>query len=258
MDGAMGTMVLSYGFPLSGCIEHLNLTAPKTILKIHGLYLKAGADTLVANTFGANRIRLSTHRLETQLATINRTGVRLAKQAAKRHPKRKIMVLASIGPLGRKIPEEKAQRLFEEQVLALEKKSPDGYLIETMTALSEAKAAVSAVRRRSRALILACCSFSKKTTKRDLEKASRVLRKAGADVIGLNCGTGPAALYPLARILRKIDPGPLCIRPAAGLPGHISSPRVFAGWVKKFRALGFTWIGGCCGTTPEHIFASAL
>ena len=158
MDGAMGTILLSQGLNLNSCFELLNLTEPQRILKIHESYVQAGAQVLVTNTFGANPIRLRFHGVLSSLEKINRTGVRLAKKAAQGR-----FVLASIGPLGiKRISQREKMSLFQKQVRALEKEKPDGYLIETMVSLEEAKSAVDAVRLISKRPIITCMTFPKK------------------------------------------------------------------------------------------------
>jgi len=254
MDGAMGTLLLSHGVGLDSCFESLNLTRPRLISEIHRSYAEAGAKVVIANTFGANRIRLARHGLTKKLETINRLGVRLARQAAPR-----AKVFASIGPLGpqgRKLNFGQMYKIFREQARALVKEKPDGFIIETMTSLTEAKASTMAVREVFKKMMLTLVAPVKDPRHwgRDAFRAlSETLRLAGADVLGTNCGGGPEAGYRFLKALRAVDDGPLCARPAAGLPGRLLGPQAFAQWMMKFKKLGCEWIGGCCGTTPEYI-----
>ena len=250
----MGTFLLSHGLSIDSCLEELNLKRPSLILEIHRSYVAAGAEAIVANTFGANRPRLTTHSKQKYLSPINRAGVRLAKRAAGKLP-----VFASIGPLGReakKMSSRQMFRLFKEQAACLEMEKPFGYLIETMPSLGEAEAATVAVREISKRPIFTLMTFPlgfKKARGETLELIASTLRAAGADVIGVNCGKGPDESYTLMKALSLVDSGPLCVRPAAGLPGHRISPEEFASWGVKFKKLGCDWIGGCCGTNPDYI-----
>lgn len=251
MDGAMGTMLLAHGVPLGTCFEALNLSRPELIREIHRSYAGAGAEVLVANTFGANRPRLSNHRLAGRLEAINRAGIRLARQSAGRR-----RVFASIGPLGQAAKRMSFPQMFQsfkEQALALEKESPSGYVIETMTSLTEAEAATAAARQVSDGTVLALLARPLRLTPETAELAAATLRSAGADVLGANCGASPEDAFSLLQALRRADEGPFAARISGGLPGHTLSPAEFAGWGLRFKKLGCTWIGGCCGTTPAHI-----
>lgn len=263
MDGAMGTMLLSHGAPTHACLEEMNLSRPRLIEEIHRSYLACGSEWIVANTFGANRPRLEEHHLGKKLEAVNRAGVEIALRAARAfHPKRK--VLASIGPLGaraKKMDFAECFRHFREQAKALEQTKPHGFLIETMTILNHAEAAVLAVREVSERLIIASMAFpsnldtSSKKTGETMEIISTTLRSAGADVLGINCGIGPADAMPFLKALSLVDHGPFCVRPSAGLPDRLLTPGEFSDWALKFRKMGCEWIGGCCGTTPAYIRA---
>ncbi len=256
MDGAMGTMLLMHGVPFNSCLEGLNLTRPSLIREIHLSYREAGAEILVANTFGANQPRLLIHRMANRLERINRTGIEIAQSVAG-----KKNAFASIGPLGpaaKKMPFAEMFHHFREQAKAIESERPAGYLIETMISLTEAEAAVLAVREVSDQTIIALMTFpelSGRAVGETMEIVSTTLRSAGVDVLGVNCGRGPEEAFSLLKALSLVDPGPLCARPAAGLPGHILTPEDFSSWGMKFVKMGCRWIGGCCGTTPAHIRA---
>lgn len=258
MDGGMGTFLFLHGIPRDSCLESLNLTRPSLILEIHRSYLDAGAEAVVAHTFGANRPRLSQHRQVKNLERINRAGVRIARMAARRR-----QVYASVGPLGRqarKMTLGEMIRHFREQIRSLEKERPSAYLIETMTSLGEAEAATIAVREisdRPITVLMSLPAEPNRTVVETLEIISSTLRSAGATVLGANCGKGLEDSYTFLKALSLVDPGPFCARPAAGLAGRIVSPEEFSLWGPKFEKLGCRWIGGCCGTTPAHIRALA-
>ncbi len=247
----MGTLLFSKGVVPGTCLEKLNLTHPRLIEKIHKEYIQAGSTVLVANTFGANRSRLSEKGDLKQLHKINRAGVTLAKRVARYR-----LVFASVGPLGVKAKnwnQKKKIFCFKEQAQALESAKPDGYLVETMTSLSEAKLAAEAIRSVSKKpLIVSMVPFPKKNQKH-YRKISKILRHAGVTCIGFNCGQSPQEAYQALKKLKKCDAGPFCIRSTAGLPSQICSPKLWARWMVKIKKLGVTWMGGCCGTTPGHI-----
>jgi 5-methyltetrahydrofolate--homocysteine methyltransferase len=250
MDGAMGSMLLLHGIPITSCFEELNEKRPDLIRKIHRSYWNAGAQVIVTNSFGANRLRLKSPK---KLEKLNRLAVKIARQAA---PKGK--VFASIGPLGReglnKKPTEMV-KIFSEQVKALEKEKPDGYLIETMISLKEAEAAALAVRQISDRYLIASLTFPKGFEKKSgpMELISTTLRQAGVDCIGANCGIHPKEIFDFLNFFRKYDPGPWATRPAGGTPKCPVSPEEFSRWGQRIAKLGVTHIGGCCGTTPVHI-----
>jgi len=255
MDGAMGTMLLPHVAP-GTCLEELNLLRPGLVQEIHRSYIDAGAALLLANTFGGNRARLSRHRLEKRLEAVNRAGVRIAKAAAGKKP-----VYASVGPLGpsaRKMPFDEIRDLFRQQALALKKEKPDGYLVETMTSLTEAEAAVAAVRGVTDEKIVVLMSKTPRSASLSAEAAeiiSVTLKSAGADVLGANCGALPEDSYEIIKALSAASDGPFAARIAGGLPGRALSPEDFAEWGPRFAKLGCRWIGGCCGTTPAHLRA---
>jgi methionine synthase I (cobalamin-dependent) len=256
MDGAMGSLLLTLGFSADDCLESLNLSRPRLIEEIHRSYLDAGAAVILANTFGANRARLAERRWEKKLEAINRAGIRIARRSAGRKP-----VFASLGPLGRasrKMTFSEMFGLFKEQARALEKESPAGYLVETMTSLTEAEAATAAARQVSDRTIMTLMTRPPRGSDFSADAASLVaatLRSSGADVIGANCGVGPEDSHEVLKALSRVDGGPFAVRVSAGLPGRVLPPEDFAEWGIKFAKLGCRWIGGCCGTTPAHIRA---
>lgn len=249
-------MLLMHGIPLTSCFEELNLTRPRLVEEIHRSYLDAGAEVILANTFGANRPRLFGHHLGKRVETINRSGIRIAKKSAGRKP-----VYASIGPLGkdaRKMTFAEMNGFFKEQAQALEEEEPAGYVIETMASLTEAEAATAAVRQVSDRTIFTLMTRPPKGTDFSGAAAQIVattLRSVGATVIGANCGTSPEDTYAVLKAFSAVDDGPFAVRISGGAPGQTLLPEDFAGWLPKFAKLGCRWIGGCCGTTPAHIRA---
>jgi methionine synthase I (cobalamin-dependent) len=165
-------------------------------------------------------------------------------------------VFASVGPLGhavRRMRFSEMFKTFKEQALALEREAPAGYVIETMTSLTEAEAATAAARQVSDGTVMALLSPPLKLTPETAELAAATLRSAGADAIGANCGSSPQDALTILQTLRRADEGPFAVRISGGLPGYALTPGEFAEWGLRFRKLGCRWIGGCCGTTPAHI-----
>ncbi|HEX5037212.1 MAG TPA: homocysteine S-methyltransferase family protein [bacterium] len=254
-DGAMGTMLLPHIAP-GTCLEGLNIGRPGLVEEIHRSYVDAGAEALLANTFGGNRPRLARHRLQRRLEAVNRAGLHIAKSAAGKRP-----VYASVGPLGpaaKKMAFSEMRNLFREQALALKKEKPHGYVVETMTSLTEAEAAVAAIRGVSDGRIVVLMTKIPRSAPLSAEAAeiiSVTLKSAGADVLGANCGAVPEDSYEIIKALSAAGDGPFAVRIAGGLPGRVLSPEDFAEWGPRFAKLGCRWIGGCCGTTPAHIRA---
>lgn len=258
MDGAMGSFLLTHGINPQSCLEELNITDPALILQIHRSYHKAGAQTLVTNTFGANRLRFKDHPSALRkIEPINRRGIQLAKEAGGRG----VSILASIGPLGKdskKMSSSEMFQVFKEQAIYLEKEKPDGFLIETMSSLGEAEAATLAVREISARSIFSLMTFPRgieRTLEKTLKTISTTLRTAGANVIGLNCGLDPYETLTVFEALTLVDEGPFCVRLTAGHPKNYLKPEDFALLAKKLTKKGCQWMGGCCGTTPAHIAA---
>ncbi|MBI4374239.1 MAG: homocysteine S-methyltransferase family protein [Deltaproteobacteria bacterium] len=248
----MGSLLIRHGIPVTACFEELNEKRPDLIRKIHKDYWNAGAQVIVTNSFGANRLRLKSPE---KLERLNRMAVKIARQAAP-----KASVFASIGPLGRegqKMNRSEMIRIFAEQVRALEREKPDGYLVETMISLKEAVAAARAVRQLSNRYLIVSLTFPKGLEKKrgPAELVGKTLRQAGVDGIGANCGIHPKEVFDFLDFFRKYDPGPWMARPAGGIPTQPVPPEEFAHWASRIAKLGVTYIGGCCGTTPQHIRA---
>ncbi len=261
-------MLYSKGVYLNYCFDALNLTNPEMVLEVHADYVKAGADIIETNTFGANRIKLLSHGLEKKVKEINAAGVRLARQVAGED----VFVAGSIGPLGVRIEPwghlsgSEAQEIFEEQATALLEAGADLIILETFSDISEIHQAIKAVRSVDpQAVIIAqmtigedgCSLFG--TTP---EVFTARLEEWGANVIGVNCSVGPAHMLQCIERMVVVTSLPLSAMPNAGTPREVEgrffylcSPEYMAEYAKRFILTGVKIVGGCCGTTPAHIRA---
>jgi methionine synthase I (cobalamin-dependent)/5,10-methylenetetrahydrofolate reductase len=274
-DGAMGTVLYARGIFINRCYDDLNLTDPGLILSIHEEYLQSGAEILETNTFGANSFRLARHGLAGKVAEINAAGVRLARQAVE-HLKEKqageAWVAGSIGPLGVRLEPlgktglDEARAAFAEQISALAGAGADLLIIETMPALNEAHEALVAAREMAPHLpVLAMVTVDDESNCLDgssPEQAAAKLTEWGAGAIGVNCSTGPATVLTAIEAMRKATTLPLAAMPNAGMPRavegrniYLCSPEYMASFARKALAAGAQFVGGCCGTTPNHIRA---
>src|SRR6202522_3983763 len=274
-DGAMGTVLYGRGIFINRCYDELNLSDPGLILSIHEEYLQSGADILETNTFGANRFRLARHGLTEKVAEINAAGVRLARQAVE-HLKDKqageAWVAVPAGPLGvRREPWGKtgldeARASFAEQISALAGAGADILVIETMPALNEAREALIAAREMAPDLpVLVMVTVDDESNCLDgssPEQAAARLTEWGAGAIGVNCSTGPATVLTAIECVGKATSLPLAAMPNAGMPRavegrniYLCSPEYMASFARKAIAAGAQIVGGCCGTTPNHIRA---
>ncbi|HSD85257.1 MAG TPA: bifunctional homocysteine S-methyltransferase/methylenetetrahydrofolate reductase, partial [Anaerolineae bacterium] len=275
-DGAMGTQLHAHGITFDHSLDGLNLTQPEVVLNIHRSYIEAGADLLETNTFGGNHFRLVEHDLEGKVAEINRAGVKLARKAAD-ESRRKIYVAGSVGPLGirlaplGRVTATEACGAFKEQIAALNEAGVDALILETFSDLNEIVQAIKAAREVNPALpLVAQMTFTEDgcTPLGDTpEQVARKLCELGVDVIGANCSVGPAKLLPvvqsLSRSAAQVDCRPLIsIQPNAGWPQRLgarliypATPEYFGDFARRFLQTGASIIGGCCGTTPDHIRA---
>jgi homocysteine S-methyltransferase len=274
-DGAMGTVLYARGITINRCYDELNLTDPRLILSIHEEYLQAGAEILETNTFGANRFRLARHSLAGKVAEINAAGVSLARQAAD-HLKEKqagdAWVGGSIGPLGVRLEPlgktglDEAREAFSEQIAALAAAGADLLIIETMPALNEAHQALIAARETAPDLpVLVMVTVDDDSNCLDGSspaQAAALLTEWGADAIGVNCSTGPATVLTAIEAMRGATDLPLAAMPNAGMPRavegrniYLCSPEYMASFARKAILAGAQVVGGCCGTTPNHIRA---
>src|SRR5438132_7938 len=268
-DGAMGTLLNQRGVEFEACFDELNLSRPGLIESIHRDYLAAGAELLETNTFGANAMRLTAHNLEEKVRLIARQGVKIAR-AAREIVGVNAFVAGSIGPLGKALEPfgvislTDAEAAFQASAEGLLEGGCDAIILETFQDLDEMLAALRAVRRVSLSLpAIAQMTFG--TDGKTLYGATPAmavesLRRAGADVVGINCGVGPQpTLEVLEEMVRNAGDTPVSAMPNAGLPQYVggrfvylASPSYFAEFAARAADLGVRLIGGCCGTTPAH------
>ena len=274
-DGAMGTLLYAKGVFINKCYDELNLTQPDMIRGIHQEYLNAGAEVIETNTFGGNSFRLARHGLADKVREINLRGAQLAREAADAFNQKKgadVLVAASVGPLGMRIEplgktsREEARESFRQQITALAEGGVDLIMLETFGYLEELHQAILAAREAAPNLQL----VAQVTIDEDgncLDGASpetfaAKLDEWGADVVGCNCSVGPVAMLEAIERIRRITDRPLAAQPNAGIPRSIEgrniylcSPEYMASYARKFVNAGVGLVGGCCGTTPEHIKA---
>jgi len=274
-DGAMGTVLYARGVFINRCYDELNLSDPGLILAIHEEYLQAGAEILETNTFGANRFRLARHGLAGKVAEINAAGVKQARLAVE-HLREKqageAYVAGSIGPLGVRLEPlgktglDEARAAFAEQIAALAGAGADLLIIETMPALNEAREALIAAREIAPDLpVLVMVTVDDESNCLDgasPAQAAALLTEWGAGAIGVNCSTGPATVLTAIEAMRAATTLPLAAMPNAGMPRavegrniYLCSPEYMASFARKAIAAGAQIVGGCCGTTPNHIRA---
>ncbi len=270
-DGAMGTMLHSSGERFDVCFDELNRIDPELVLAIHRDYAGAGAQILETNTFGANRFKLAHHGLEEQVAEINAAAVALARRAADAAD-HEILIAGSVGPLGvrlapfGRVQPDQAAAVFAEQIGALSEAGADLIILETHSDVYEIVEAVKSTRQVCDLPVVAMMTFTRDDRTLLGDTAQRVASKlldAGADVIGANCSGGPAQLLRLVEQMRQAVPGtPLAVMPNAGWPERVAdrimypaTADYFGEYAVALRRAGAVVIGGCCGTTPEHIAA---
>jgi homocysteine S-methyltransferase len=270
-DGAMGTMLHARGVGFDKCFDELNLTNPSAVADIHRAYIEAGAQLILTNTFGANRFKLGKHGLEDHVVQLSQAGVDLAKRVVSASF-RDVLVAGSVGPLGVRIAPfgrvqpEQARTAFAEQIDALAEAGADLIVIETMSDLYEIKEAIKAAQQVCSLPIVASVTFTRDDRTvlgDDPAKVARILKEAGVDVIGVNCSGGPAQLLRiLKQMCQAVPDGKFWVKPNAGWPeqvgGRIMYPAdadYFGDYALSFREMGACIVGGCCGTTPQHIAA---
>ncbi len=260
----MGTMLYAKGIFLNKCFDELNLAQPDLVLGVHQEYVRAGADLIETNTFGANRFKLSTFGLTDHLREINIQGARLARRAARDTA----WVAGSIGPLGVRIEPwgktgvDDAEAAFAEQAAALAEGGVDLFMLETFRDVNELVAAVRAIRRVSPLPIVAQMTTEDDGNSLDgtpPETFAPRLDAAGADVIGVNCSVGPASMLETLERMGQATTRRLSAQPNAGRPRdvdgrnlYLCSPDYMASYARRFVSAGARLVGGCCGTTPEH------
>jgi methionine synthase / methylenetetrahydrofolate reductase(NADPH) len=266
-DGAMGTLLYSKGVFINRSYDELNLSQPDLIRAVHHEYLQSGAEIIETNTFGANAFRLARHSLADKVRDINKTGARLAREAVKSFD---VWVAGSVGPLGTRIEPlgktsfEEARQAFREQIEALVEGGVDLLMMETFGYLEELHQAMLAAKDVAPNLPLVvqvtideegnCLDGSDPAT------FTPRLEDWGADVLGCNCSVGPVAMLDAVERVRALTSLPLAAQPNAGIPRsvegrniYLCSPEYMASYARKFVAAGVRIVGGCCGTTPDHI-----
>jgi homocysteine S-methyltransferase len=266
-DGAMGTMLYARGIFLNRSFDELNLTQPDLVAEVHQAYVRAGADVIETNTFGANRVKLGAFGLADRVHAINAQGAKIARHAARDQ----VYVAGAIGPLGIRVEPwgktgvDEAEEHFREQAQALVEGGVDLFILETFRDVNEIGAAIRAVR--------SVCSLpivAQMTTEEDGNSLDGVapesfvpdLEARGADVVGLNCSVGPAAMLETLERMAGVARVKLAAQPNAGKPREIEgrnlylcSPDYMASYARRFINAGVRLVGGCCGTTPDHIRA---
>src|SRR5882762_10073093 len=266
-DGAMGTLLYAKGVFINRSYDELNLSQPDMIRAVHQDYLQAGAEIIETNTFGANSFRLARHSIADKVRDINRAGAHLAREAAKSFD---VWVAGSVGPLGIRIEPlgktsfEEARAAFREQIEALNEGGVDLLILETFGYVEELHQAIRAARDVNAKLpIVASVTVDEESNcldGSDPETFAAKLVDWGADVIGCNCSIGPVAMLDAIERVRAVTSLPLAAQPNAGMPRsvegrnlYLCSPEYMASYARKFVASGARIVGGCCGTTPDHI-----
>ena len=274
-DGAMGTALYARGVFINRCYDELNLSDPGLILSVHEEYLQAGAEIVETNTFGANRFRLTRHGLGAKVRDINEAGARLARQAVENLKEKQAgeaWVAGSVGPLGVRLEPlgktglDEAREAFAEQIGVLVEGGVDLLIIETMPALNEAQQALEAARAVAPGLpVIVMVTVDDESNCLDGSSpahAAALLTEWGASAVGVNCSTGPTTVLTAVEAMRAATTLPMAAMPNAGLPRavegrniYLCSPEYMASFARKAIAAGVQIVGGCCGTTPNHIRA---
>jgi len=266
-DGGMGTMLYQKGVFLNSCFDELNLSRPSMVQEVHRAYIQAGAEAVETNTFGANRYKLQGFGFQDKVSEINRAGARLAREAAES----RAWVAGSIGPLGLRIEPwgptsvEEAEAAFREQAQALLEGGVDFFVLETFTDLNEIHQAIKAVRGLCPLPVIAQMTIEEDGNSlygTAPEVFTRRLDEWSADVVGINCSVGPQVMLECLERMVKLTSRPVSAQPNAGRPRsvdgrnlYLCSPEYMASYARKFVQAGAKVVGGCCGTTPEHVKA---
>jgi len=264
-DGGMGTQLAKHGLALSG--GENNLSHPDTVIEVHKSYVDSGAHVITANTFTMNPIYIKTHNLDIDMAAVNQAGVRLAKQAGARY------VLADMGPTGQLMEpygsytKQDIIDCYKAQGAVLAESGVDGFIIETMMDLNEALCALKACKEVSSLPVVVTFTMSVKTSGgrtlmgQTMAECAQAVADQGGDVIGTNCGElDPEEIAEIIAGLRDKTALPILAQPNAGKPRLVKgetvydmTPEVFAQGILKCIEAGADLVGGCCGTTPDHI-----
>ncbi len=270
-DGALGTEFQRRGLEAKPAPDLWTLERPEVVARIHRDYREAGSEVLATNTFGSNRGRLSAHGHEGLVEDLNRRAVALARSVAGDEA----LVAGSVGPLGSilepfgDLAVERAIEMFREQVVFLVEEGVDLVLIETMTSLQEALAALQGARDAGAEAVAVTATFEaapggvRTPFGETADAVARELTARGADIVGANCGEGLALMEEVVREFPRVENVPVLVQPNAGMPNIVNgtlsypgTPEDFARFVLSATSKGVTLIGGCCGTTPEHVRAA--
>jgi homocysteine S-methyltransferase len=269
-DGAMGTMLYAKGVFINQCYDELNIRSPDLVRDVHRAYVKAGAEVLETNSFGANRLKLATFGLAAQTRELNRRAAELAREAAEQG--HEVLVAGAVGPLGVRLEPygptsaEEARTIFREQMEGLREGGADLFILETFGDLHEIGQAIAAAREVDPAMPV----VAQMTIGADgltpygatPEDVARALDRLGADVLGLNCSVGPQAILDAIEKMTPFTRKKISAQPNAGMPRdvggrsmYMASPEYMASYARHLVQAGAKVVGGCCGTTPEHIHA---
>jgi 5-methyltetrahydrofolate--homocysteine methyltransferase len=269
-DGAWGTQLQERGLPVGACPDLWNLTNAAKVAEVARAYVDAGSRVILSNTFGANRYVLERHEAGDRVAEVARAGVEISLAAAGE----KALVFASLGPSSKmvamgEVSENELRAAFDETAQALAAAGAHGIVVESMAELAEAKLAVAAAAATGLPVVASMVFDSGRDGMRTMmgetpEQAAEELAAAGATIIGTNCGRGAEQMLPVCERLRAATSLPVWVKPNAGMPELVDGRAVYRTtpdeFVQHMRAIaeaGATFIGGCCGTTPDHLRALA-
>ncbi|NLZ05478.1 MAG: bifunctional homocysteine S-methyltransferase/methylenetetrahydrofolate reductase [Phycisphaerae bacterium] len=262
----MGTMLYQHGVFLNRCFDELNVAEPRIVQQVHAGYVEAGADFVETNTFGANRVKLSQYGLADEVERINLAGVRVARAAAGQG----VLVAGAIGPLGCEltgygpITREQAGQVFRQQASALVEAGVDFLILETFSNTDELLVALEAVGTLADVAVVAQMTVNDRNEtvygERVDQALGRIAQHEAATAVGLNCAVGPSGMLSSLELVRTITHKPISVQPNAGMPRSVEgrqlymcTPEYMAEYAKRFYEKGARIIGGCCGTTPDHI-----
>jgi homocysteine S-methyltransferase len=264
-DGAMGSMLYQYGVFVNTCFDELNLTSPDLIKKIHDSYIHAGSDFIETNTFGANEHKLAKFGLADKVGEINTAAVNIARSCAGED----VLVAGSIGPIGCEIAEHsrvtnaEALRLFSDQANSLAAGGVDFLFLETFSNVAELLIAIEAAAATGLEIVAQMSVAENGMTIYGLKigkAVSQIAKHPAVTAVGLNCAIGPLAMLNSLKEIRKVTDKPIAAQPNAGRPQEVEgrtiymcTPEYMAEYAKRFYENGVRIIGGCCGTSPEHI-----